>query len=82
MNSTTTQIALSEFPEALQQLIANVQHTGKPLTIVDNGKPVVIVSPVSSQQKRPAFGVLKESGEILGDIVEPAISLTTWEVLQ
>jgi prevent-host-death family protein len=81
MNSTTTQITLSELPEALQQLIANVQRTGKPLTVVDNGKPVVIVSPVSSQQKRPAFGVLKESGEILGDIIEPVVSPTIWKVL-
>ena len=77
MNLTTTQITLSELPDALQQLITNVQRTGKPLTIVDDGKPVVIVSPVSSQQKRPAFGVLKKSGKILGDIVEPAVSSTT-----
>ena len=82
MNSTTTQITLSELPEALQQLIASVQQTGQPLTIIDDGKPVVIVSPVSSQQKRPAFGVLKESGKVLGDIVEPVVSPTTWEVLQ
>lgn len=34
------------------------------------------------QNQRPAFGVMKGSGEILGDIVAPALSESAWEVLQ
>ncbi len=35
-----------------------------------------------TQNQRPAFGVMKGSGEILGDIVAPALSESAWEVLQ
>jgi len=34
------------------------------------------------QNQRPAFGVMKGSGEILGDTVAPALSESAWEVLQ
>lgn len=32
--------------------------------------------------QRPAFGVMKGSGEILGDIVASALPESDWEVLQ
>jgi hypothetical protein len=32
--------------------------------------------------KRPAFGFMKNTGEILGDIITPALSEKEWEVLQ
>lgn len=34
------------------------------------------------QNQRPAFGVMKGSGEILGDIVASALSESAWEVVQ
>ena len=34
------------------------------------------------QTQRPAFGVMRGSGEILGDIVAPALPESAWEVLQ
>lgn len=33
------------------------------------------------QNQRPAFGVMKGSGEILGDIVAPALLGSDWDVL-
>jgi hypothetical protein len=42
----------------------------------------VDVEPKPIQNQRPAFGVMKGSGEILGDIVAPALSESTWEVFQ
>jgi hypothetical protein len=42
----------------------------------------VDVEPKPIQNQRPAFGVMKGSGEILGDIVAPALSESAWEVLQ
>jgi hypothetical protein len=38
------------------------------------------VEPQPIQNKRPAFGVMKGSGEILGDIVAPALPESAWEV--
>ena len=40
------------------------------------------VEPQPIQNKRPAFGVMKGSGEILGDIVAPALPESDWEVLR
>jgi len=40
------------------------------------------VYPLSNQKQRPDFGVMKGSGEILGDIVAPALPESVWEVLQ
>ncbi len=42
----------------------------------------VDIEPKPIQNKRPAFGVMKGSGEILGDIVAPALPENAWEVLQ
>jgi hypothetical protein len=31
---------------------------------------------------RPAFGFMRDTGEILGDIIAPVLPENTWEVLQ
>jgi hypothetical protein len=33
------------------------------------------------ESKRATFGAMKDSAEILGDIVEPTSNLVTWEIL-
>jgi hypothetical protein len=32
--------------------------------------------------QRPAFGFMKDTGKILGDVVSPILDENTWEVLQ
>jgi len=41
-----------------------------------------VIETKTIQSQRPAFGVMKGSGEILGDIVAPVLSESTWEVLR
>jgi antitoxin (DNA-binding transcriptional repressor) of toxin-antitoxin stability system len=77
-----SQIKINELPENLQQLFAEVQRTKTPLTVTHEGKPLVIISPATIQPKRATFGEMKESGEILEDLISPAVSSDTWEVLQ
>ena len=74
------QINSSDLPETIQTLLTEAQKTGDSLTIVQNGIPFAIISPIT-QRPRAAFGVMKDSGEIVGDIVEPSSNLTTWDVL-
>ncbi len=76
------QLSTAELPQVLQQLFAEVQYTKNPLTVFHNGVPLVVIYPASNEKQRPAFGVMKGSGEILGDIVVPALPETVWEVLQ
>lgn len=76
------QITTSDLPETLQQLFMEVQRTKRPLTVITHqGEPLVIIYPATAQLQRPAFGVLSKSGEILGDLIVPAVPADTWEVL-
>lgn len=36
----------------------------------------------TSRPQRPAFGFMKDTGKILGDVVAPVLPENTWEVLQ
>ncbi len=75
------QISTNELPENLQQLFTEVQRTKTPLTVIHEGKPLVIISAATTQPKRATFGAMKGSGEILGDLIAPAVPLITWEAL-
>lgn len=76
------QITDNELPENIQQLFQEVQRNKTPLTVTHEGKPLVVIYPAKNQPKRPTFGAMKESGEILGDLVAPVIPLDTWDVLE
>ncbi|WP_414552568.1 type II toxin-antitoxin system prevent-host-death family antitoxin [Anabaena sp. CCY 0017] len=45
------QITLAELPETVQNLINQAQKTGEPLTIIQNGIPFAIISPIQKQKK-------------------------------
>lgn len=76
------QIPISEFKALCLRLLADVQRTGKPITVTRNGKPLVVVYPAPIKRKRVPFGIAKETGKIHGDLIEPAESSSVWEVLQ
>ncbi|MBD2481202.1 type II toxin-antitoxin system Phd/YefM family antitoxin [Planktothrix sp. FACHB-1365] len=75
-----TQITTTELPQTFQTLLIEVERTKTPLTVIHKGKPLVIIYPANSQHSRPAFGAMKGSGKILGDLI---ISVAEpWEVLE
>jgi prevent-host-death family protein len=69
-----TAIILSDLPETIQTLLSQAQTTGENLTITQNGIPLAIISPIK-KTKRAAFGAMKDSVKIVGDIVEPTSNL-------
>ena len=75
-----TQITLSELHESLQTLLNQAQKTGEALTIIQDGVPLAIISPIK-QQKRATFGAMKDRVEIVGDVLEPTSELVSWEVM-
>ena len=75
------QITLTELPENLQILLNQARQTGEILTITQDGIPLATISPIQSS-KRNSFGCMKDTGEILDDIVEPTSNLVSWESLQ
>ncbi len=75
-------LSITELPESLQQIFTEIQRTKTPLTITRQGQPLVVIYPASPPLPRPAFGAMKSSGAILGDLVSPALNSDEWEVLQ
>ncbi|MBF2055753.1 MAG: type II toxin-antitoxin system prevent-host-death family antitoxin [Cyanobacterium sp. T60_A2020_053] len=73
------QIALSDLPETIQNLVNQAQMTGDNLTITKEGKPLAVIQPIT-EKKKTTFGVMKHRGKILGDIVEPTSNFVTWDV--
>jgi antitoxin (DNA-binding transcriptional repressor) of toxin-antitoxin stability system len=76
-----TQITLSELPETIQNFLNQAQNTGEILTITQNDIPIAIIAPIK-KSKRAAIGAMKNTGKIVGDIVEPTANLVTWDVLE
>jgi prevent-host-death family protein len=76
------QIAISEFKAKCLSLLDQVQKTKTPIRITRFGKPVAEVVPISPTGPRDWMGSMKDSIEILGDIVSPASDETDWEALR
>jgi len=77
------EIAISKFKAKCLALLEQVRLTRKPIRVTRFGKPIAEVIPPSSVQGRAAWiGSMKDSIEIVGDIVSPANEESDWEVLQ
>jgi prevent-host-death family protein len=76
------EIAISEFKAKCLALLDQVQKTKKPIRVTRFGKPVAVVVPFSPASPSGWMGSLKDSIEILGDIVSPANEESDWEALR
>lgn len=76
------EIAISEFKAKCLALLDQVQKTKKPIRITRFGKPVAEVVPSSPASPSGWMGSMKDSIEILGDIVAPANEESDWEALR
>jgi len=76
-------IAISEFKAKCLAVLERVRKTKKPICITRHGRPVAEVVPPSSVENRSAWiGSMKDSVQILGDIISPANEENEWEVLR
>jgi prevent-host-death family protein len=77
------EIAISEFKAKCLAVLERVRSTKKPIRITRFGKPVAEVVPPTSVQERSSWiGSMKQSLEIVGDMVSPANEESEWEVLR
>jgi prevent-host-death family protein len=77
------EVAISEFKAKCLALLEQVRATKKPIRITRFGKPVAEVVPSTAVMNREAgFESMKDTFEILGDIVSPANDEDEWEVLR
>jgi prevent-host-death family protein len=77
------EVAISEFKAKCLALLDQVSKTKKPIRVTRFGKPVADVMPPASVQGRAAWiGSMKDSMEIVGDIISPANEEDEWEALR
>jgi prevent-host-death family protein len=77
------EVAISEFKAKCLALLEQVRRTRQPIRITRHGKPVAEVVPPSPVPDRSALmGSMRDSMEILGDIISPAADKDEWEVLR
>jgi prevent-host-death family protein len=71
---TMEEIAISEFKAKCLALLERVRRTKKPLRITRFGKPVAeVVPPSPATEQGEWIGSMKDTMQILGDIVNPVI---------
>jgi prevent-host-death family protein len=77
------EIAISEFKAKCLAILEQVEKTKSPIRITRHGKPVAEVVPAAAEVDRAALmGSMRNSIEILGDIISPATDEDDWEVLR
>ena len=77
------EIAISEFKAKCLALLQQVSKTKRPIRVTRFGRPIAEVVPPSSIQERAAWiGSMKDSMEIVGDIISPANEENEWEALR
>lgn len=78
------EIAISEFKAKCLALLEQVSKTKQPLRITRFGKPIAeIVPPTTALEDRDKWiGSMRDSMQILGDIVSPANEEDDWEALR
>jgi len=77
------EVSISEFKAKCLALLEQVRKTKQPLRVVRHGKPIVEIVPATEKIDRLEWiGSMKDSVEILGDIISPATDEDDWEVLR
>jgi prevent-host-death family protein len=77
------EIAISEFKAKCLAILEQVRLTKTPIRVTRFGKPVAeIVPPTAVMDRAKWMGSMKDSMEILGDIISPANDEDEWECLR
>jgi prevent-host-death family protein len=75
-------VAISEFKAKCLALLEQVQKTKQPIRITRFGKPVADVIPSLPAAAANWMGSMKDSIQIVGDIVSPASDESDWGALR
>ena len=76
-------IAISKFKATCLEVLKRVKRTGKSVLITRFGEPVAqVVPPPPPESAERWIGSLASRGQVVGDIVSPALPQDEWEVLR
>ena len=74
-------MSISQFKATCLAVLERVRQTGQPVLVTRRGEPVAEVVPPSTPVPAVWMGSARGSGEILDDLVAPAVDPAGWDVL-
>jgi len=82
MEKEQERIAISEFKATCLKVLERVKKTGNSVLVTKRGDPIAVVTPPPLPQKKMTWlGMYKDQGKITGNIIDPVIDNSDWEVL-
>ena len=76
-------VSISDFKARCLAILDRVKKTGRPVIVTRRNEPIAQVVPPPPVEGRMVWlGSERAAGQIVGDIVSPAVSPKEWEVLQ
>ena len=76
------QINVSEFKAMCLRLLEDVRQTGQPIEILKNGKPLAVVHPAPTSNRKSSFGAMRSTFTgPLGDLISP-LDERDWDALR
>ena len=66
----SSKVAISEFKSHFLEILKNLEKSKTSIIITKRNKPIAMVSPFH-KKKDSIFGMMKNKGEIKGDIISP-----------
>ena len=77
------EIAISKFKATCLAVIDEVCKTRRPIRVTRFGKPVADIQPPAEPcQGGSVLGCMEGTGEIVGDIISPAVPEEDWDALR
>ena len=75
-------ISISKFKATCLSLLTRVKQTGKSILVTRRGEPIALVQPPPSPRRPESWiGAFRSEGEIVGDVISPAVDEDQWEIL-
>ena len=75
------QIAISKFKATCLALLERVKASGEPLVVTKRGEPIAMITPPPQPTAKNAFGCMRGTVVIKGDIISP-MGEDDWEALK
>ncbi len=75
-------LTISQFKATCLAVLDKVKRTNRAVMITRRGEPIAMIDPPPlPEHKKSWLGSFRSKGQIVGDVVSPAIEETLWEVL-
>jgi prevent-host-death family protein len=74
-------IPAGEFKQHCLRLLDEVGASGEPIVVTKRGRAVAQLAPLAPGHAADWRGAMRSQGEILGDLVAPAVEAAEWNAL-